>query len=181
MTDKKTTWNQAGVAGLVLGGVCIVYMLVTSWTGKIGSTKPLVAMLISILNLVLWAAKFVGCIYLMKFFLKRFAAGDAEEDNSTVFAFGVRIALLSSIVYSAFWLADVTIISPDMLDNAFDMIMQNFGSKLDSNTLQAFEESMSSFSTAGFFTNLVYCFLFGTVLSAILSRNIPPRNPFEQR
>ena len=29
-----------------------------------------------------------------------------------------------------------------------------------------------------FFSNLVYCFLYGTVLSAVLSRNIPPRDPF---
>jgi hypothetical protein len=32
--------------------------------------------------------------------------------------------------------------------------------------------------TVSFFTNLIYCFLFGVVLSAILSRNIPSRNPF---
>ena len=181
MTDKKTTWNQAGVAGLVLGGVCIVYMLITGWTGKLGSDKPALAMLISILNLVLWAAKFFGCICLMKFFLKKFAAGDPEEDNRSVFAFGVKVALLSALVYSAFWLADMTIINPDALQTALDTVMQSFGDKLDSNSLQALDESMSSFPTVGFFTNLVYCFLFGTVLSAIQSRNIPPRNPFEQK
>ena len=32
--------------------------------------------------------------------------------------------------------------------------------------------------TFSFFVNLFYCWLFGTVLSAILSRNIPSRNPF---
>ena len=32
-----------------------------------------------------------------------------------------------------------------------------------------------------FFSNLVYCFLYGTVLSAVLSRNIPPRDPFARK
>ena len=29
-----------------------------------------------------------------------------------------------------------------------------------------------------FFSNLIYCFFFGTILSFILSRNVPSRNPF---
>ena len=43
-------------------------------------------------------------------------------------------------------------------------------------SLEAMEEM--NLGTISFFTNLIYCFLFGTVLSAILSRNIPSRNPF---
>ena len=37
---------------------------------------------------------------------------------------------------------------------------------------------MAKLPNVMFFVNLFWCWLFGTVLAAIFSRNIPPRNPF---
>ena len=49
---------------------------------------------------------------------------------------------------------------------------------LDSNSLAMLEKMEGSYPQISFFSNLIYCFLFGTVLSAILSRDIPSRDPF---
>ena len=44
--------------------------------------------------------------------------------------------------------------------------------------MTAVEEMIPRTPTIMFLVNFLYCWLFGTSLSAILSRNIPSRNPF---
>lgn len=177
MTDKKSLWDSAGKAGLVLGSVCVAYIAVTSFSAKLGSDSKMVAMLISLLNTCLWIAKFVGCIVLMKYFMKKYAASDKQMTNSDTFRFGSATALLSGLIYSAFYLAWVLFIQPDSFQAAFDMIIQN--SALDPDMFSELENMLPKMPVISFFSNLLYCWLFGTVVSAIFSRNIPSRNPFE--
>jgi hypothetical protein len=56
--------------------------------------------------------------------------------------------------------------------------MQQMAPMMDSNTLNAVDSFMENLPQLTFFSNLIYCFLFGTVLTAILSRNIPSKDPF---
>ena len=49
---------------------------------------------------------------------------------------------------------------------------------LDSNSMSMLEKMEEDYPQISFFSTLIYCFLYGTVLSAILSRNIPERDPF---
>ena len=44
--------------------------------------------------------------------------------------------------------------------------------------LSTAEQIVAKMPTTMFFTNIIYCWLYGTVLSAILSRKICPDNPF---
>jgi len=172
---KINIWERAGKAGLVLGGVSIAYMLITMLTGKLiqngGAT-----FLIGALNLLLWIAKFAGCILLMRFFMKRFADAEPAADRSIVFRFGARVALLSALLYSAFYLAYVSFIAPDTFEQAISMLEDN--PMLDSNTLASVEEMIPKMPTIAFFGNLIWCWLFGTVLSAIFSSSLRPQNPF---
>lgn len=177
MTDKKSLWDSAGKAGLVLGAVCVAYIAVTSFSAKLGTDSKMVAMLINLLNTCLWIAKFVGCILLMKYFMKKYAASDKQITNSDTFRFGSATALLSGLIYSAFYLAWVLFIQPDSFQAAFDMIIQNSG--LDPDMFSELENMLPKMPVISFFSNLLYCWLFGTVISAIFSRNIPSRNPFE--
>ena len=179
MTDKKTMWEEAGKAGLILGGISIAYALLTVLTSKLGTDKAGLAMLISLLNFGLWAAKFAACIYLMKLFMTRYAATDSEITNSQTFGFGVATALLSAILVAGFSLANILFITPDAIDTAFEMISEGYSSMLTSDAVDAMEQMKGMMPQIVFFSNLIYCFLFGTILSAILSRNIPSTNPFE--
>lgn len=172
--QKNIIWESAGKAGLVLGGVSIVYMLCTMLTGKLAENGPVV--LLSLLNGVLWIAKFVACIYLMRLFMLRFSKADPSADNARVFRFGMLTALFSALLYSAFYLAYVSFIAPDTFEQALGMLEDN--PFLDSNSMAAIEEMMPRLPTISFFVNLVWCWLFGTVLAAIFSRSIPSTNPF---
>ena len=173
--SRKDLWDAAGKAGLVLGLVSSAYVLLTSLLTKLGGGTGM-AFLSTILAFLLWAAKFAGCILLMKFFMKRFAAAHPGIDNSGTFKFGMVTALLSALIFAAFDMAYMTWIAPDTMSQAVEMIQESYGSMLPAESLEALEEI--NFGTVTFFTNLIYCFLFGTVLSAILSRSIPSSNPF---
>ena len=178
-TSRSGFWNMAGKAGLVLGAVSSVYMLVSQLLADAASTTG-TAFLLSLVSLLLWAAKFVGCILLMKFFMKKYASASAtvKVTNNDTFKFGMGVALLSAIVYSAFYFAYVSFIAPDTFDTAMNMMYEQYSSMMTSDAMDAMESI--NLERASFFFNLIYCFIFGTILSAILSRNIPSRNPFDQ-
>ena len=174
---RKELWDKAGVAGLALGLVSTAYMFVSLLLVK-PTTQAGLSVLMSLLSLVIWAAKFVGCILLMKFFLKKFCDTHPASTNSTIFKYGMIIALLSALIYSGIYLAYYSLIAPDALSETLDTAIASYSSMMDSNSLQMLDSLKENYVTISFFSNLIYCFIFGTVLSAILSRNIPSKNPF---
>ena len=173
--SRKDLWDAAGKAGLVLGLVSTAYVLVTSLLTKLNGSTGM-ALISTLLAFIVWAAKFAGCILLMKYFMTKFAAAHPGVDNSGTFRFGMVTALLSALIFAAFDMAYMTWIAPDTMSQAMEMIQESYGSMLPEESFEAMENI--NFGTVTFFANLIYCFLFGTILSAILSRNIPSRNPF---
>ena len=180
MAEKNIIWESAGKAGLALGGVSILYMLCTMLTGKLAeSASGFGVVAVSLGNFVLWAVKFAACLFLMRFFMLRFSQADPTADNNRVFKFGMLTALLSALFYSAFYLAYTSFIAPDTFDTALEILRDN--PYIDSNSMEQVEEMIPRMPTIAFFMNLVYCWLFGTVLAAIYSRNIPSQNPFNDQ
>jgi hypothetical protein len=88
------------------------------------------------------------------------------------------MALLSALVYSAAAFANIAFINGDAVAEQMDMMMQQMGSMMDSNTMSIMEAYIEKLPQITFFSNLIYCTAYGTVLSFILSRNIPSRDPF---
>ncbi len=167
-------WNDAGKAGLALGAVSAAYLFITQF--MTGAELPtFVSML---LTGILWIGKFAGCIWLMMAFMKKFAADNPEADNRATRRFGTVAALLSAVVYSAISLANVAFISADMFAEQTNIMIQQLAPMMDSNTMSQMDEMMERLPQITFFSNLIYCFIYGAVLSAILSRNIPSRDPF---
>jgi len=167
-------WNTAGKAGLILGLTSAAYLLITQWTGQAG----LPALVTSLTGGILWLGKFIGCILLMRFFMKKFAAENAAADNAGTFRLGVATSLLSALVFSAFAFANVAFISADLYAEQMDIVMQQMGPMMDSNTMNQMDKMLENLPQITFFSNLIYCFIYGTILSFILSRNIPSRDPF---
>ena len=172
---KNNLWEQAGKAGLVLGGISIVYMVLTALTGKAAEAGN-ATFLLGLVNVLLWIAKLGACIYLMRFFILRFAMRDPSVDSSRAFRFGMATALLSALLYSAFYLAYVSFIAPDTFEQALSVLEDN--PMMDSNSMSAIEDMIPKMPTISFFVTLIWCWLFGTVLAAIFSRNVASKNPF---
>ena len=171
---QMNMWNIAGKAGLALGMLSTAYLFITQWIG----TAELPAFISIIANMLLWVVKFGGCIWLMIYFMKKFATQNPEADNSKTFRMGIASALLSALVYSAFSFANVAFFYPDMFAEQIGTMTQQMAPTLDSNMTAELEKTMQRLPQITFFSNLIYCFIYGTILSFAVSRSIPSRNPF---
>ncbi|MBO4566952.1 MAG: DUF4199 domain-containing protein [Bacteroidales bacterium] len=176
--DRKIVWNDALRSGLVLGGISIAYMVVNMLLGKLNGGAA-VGVLVNVGGVLLWLFKFYICIRLFKLFMLRFASAHEGVTNADSFRFGFATALLSALLYSAFYLAWVSFVQPDIFNDAIDLARETYSNMLTADQLDSFDELAPKMPGMSFFANLIYCTLFGTVLSAIFSRNIPSRNPFE--
>lgn len=172
--DKKMFWNAAGKAGLVLGAVPAIIMAFSALATKL----PPVAC--AAVDGVLWLVKFIGCIMLLRFFMKRFGMEVEDAASSDVFRFGVAVALLSGLVYSAFYLCYVSFINPEFFRESVETALGQYASVMDSNSLAAMEELIPRLPSLSFFANFLWCFIYGTALSAILCRYIKSDNPFSE-
>ncbi|MBR1575969.1 MAG: DUF4199 domain-containing protein [Bacteroidales bacterium] len=168
---KKDFWDGAGKAGIVLGAVPILYMLIEQLLLQ-NLAEQIGAFPSTLVTLVLWAAKFVGCILLMRWYMKRFAAQHENVTRRDANRFGCAIALTSALIYSAFVLAWSKFIDPDMFARAFETAAEQYASFMDSNTLDMMEQMKGNMPVIAFFSNFIYCFLFGVILSAILAPGI---------
>ena len=171
---RKTLWEEAGKAGLALGAVSSAYLFMTQFIGNI-EMPAVVTMLV---NTVLWAAKFGGCIWLMMFFMKKFCKQHPSVGNGTTYRLGLAISVLSALVYAAASFANTAFISADMINENMNLVMEQMAPMMDSNSMNQMDEIMSKLPQITFFSNLFYCIIYGSILSFILSRNIPSKNPF---
>lgn len=166
MEHKRNIWNPGLLSGLVLGAISIIYFVVTQKCS------------IGIVNLILWMLKLGGCILFLRFAMLRFAKIEDGIVNSDTFKMGLVAAVSSAILFSAFYLAYMLYIDPDAISNAINTALEQYEDVISEDVLEQFEAIAPRVPQIGFWANLVYCSIFGTVLSAILSRNIPSRNPF---
>ena len=175
--SRKEFWDGALKAGFVLGMVAIVYMLAEEFLqqhvqGQMGG------MVYSMITFFLWAAKFAGCILLMRWFMSRFATRNTDTLRQDVSRYGTAIALTSALLYSAFVLFWSKYIDTEMFSRSFEQVTAAYSSMLDSNTMSMMENLETKMPVIAFFTNFIYCFLFGTILSSILSNSICKNDPF---
>lgn len=167
-TERKSIWVEAGLPGLILGLVPIGFDGLSTLAGS--------SLLITIL---LKAVKIFVCIYLLKHFLKKFSAVHEETERRAIFRYGAVIALLSAMVVSFWLLVYMKVIAPDMFLDAIDELRSAKPSPFSASDLAALEETLPVLPTIAFFFNLVYCFLFGVVASAVIAENISSDNPFD--
>ena len=73
---------------------------------------------------------------------------------------------------------EMLFISPESVDLLFDTVYNVMGPALDDNGRNAVEHLREIYPQYIFFATLIYCFIYGTILSAILSARIPSKDPF---
>lgn len=172
--DNRTIWNNAAKTALVFAAVTIVCNLLKR--GLAALNPPSFLLLLG--SGVLWAAEFVGCIYLMIFFMKKLVGNYEGVINADTYKYGRRIALLSAILISSVEFLILYFSPEEKLQEMIDTMLAGYASMFDSNTLSVMEETLQNLPAITFVSNLIYCFLYGTILSAILSRSIPQPDPF---
>lgn len=166
--------NRAATAGLALGAASTAYLFAVQYLPHFVHSPVLVG----VMTAALWIVKVAGCIFILRaFMLDLVNSYDGIRRRQTM-KFGVLAALFSSLIFSAANLADVLYICPDTVEQAIDLAMSQYSTVLGSNELEMLDTFKDNMPAITFFSNLIYCFLYGAVLSAIMSRYIPRTDPF---
>lgn len=171
---KSNIWNEAAKAGLVLGITSSAYLFMNNYLGTL-DVNPI---LLTFFNITLRVVKIALCVFIMVALMKKFINDNPDATNNDTRKLGSLAALLSAFIFAGVSFADIAYISPDLYAEQQKMIMDIYSQTLDANMLAGIEKTMRYMPQYTFFTTLIYCYLYGSVLSAILSRNIPSRNPF---
>ena len=172
--DNKTLWNEAGRVGFVFGGFSSLCLLLKEGAGLTGSN-----FLVTAAAIILWAVEFFGCILLMKKYML-----DLRDkfDDVTVFdayRFGRRVALLSGLILAA---VDAVLIMK-MPQDTVTSVMSELSAAMPAGLGHVSEDDLGrlvdKLPLYTFIGQWLYCFLYGSLLSAILSRYIFLQGPFQ--
>ncbi|MBR5385415.1 MAG: hypothetical protein IK143_06080 [Bacteroidales bacterium] len=166
-------WNLSMKSGLAFALLSVSCMLIKNLTGAILDG----GMAVSLIRFVLWAIEFGGCIYLMDRFMQNLTTDFEGVTRSHTFAYGRRIALFSSILVAGAG-AIYTALNQDLLIAEYDKAMAAYASMMDSNTLAIIEDFRNNLPVITLISTFIYCYLYGIILSAIISTRHPSRNPF---
>ncbi|MCI5989536.1 MAG: DUF4199 domain-containing protein [Candidatus Cryptobacteroides sp.] len=182
IVDRHALWNEGSKYGLYLGAATGIFIFLNMFTASMAGGSAGLKMLAVALNAGLWLLKFLGCLWLMRFFMLRFVMDHPSADNRHTFRLGVITAMTSALVYSGINLLNICVISPDSIKEAVDTLMQTYTSigALSDSEMIAVEKMMGWYPQIAFFSNFIYCFIYGTVVSLIFSGSIPPKDIFAE-
>ena len=159
--DSKTLWNEAGRVGFVFGGFSSLCLLL-----KEGAA------------IILWAVEFFGCILLMKKYmldLRDKFDGVTVEDT---YRFGRRVALLSGLILAA---VDAVLIMK-MPQETVESVVTELNTAISSKMGAGYEGEIGRFVDKlplyTFIGQWLYCFLYGSLLSGIMSRYLYMQDAF---
>ena len=175
---RKVIWNEAARTGIALGAVSVAYIFITYFLDKIpaGAVPGILTM---ILSFALRIAKIVGCIMILRHAMIKLASDYSEASNRHTYRLGLASSILSALIVAAAYMFHIQFIAMDEILASMDAMMGMMGSIMDHNSLEAAKDMADNLPLASFISVLFYCFVYGWILSAILSANIPAKNPFK--
>ncbi len=163
--DNTVIWNEAAKGGFLFGAISIGCLALKELAALSGSN-----FLIQAASILLWALQFFGCILLMKKLQLDFRDKYQDVKMRNTFLMGSRAALLSGLLVASAQALIIMYMPAETIDSLMGEISQSMGM-----TASQQEEVDSLLDRLPLFTFLfqwMYCFLYGTALSSIMSRYI---------
>lgn len=169
--SSNLSWNTAAVTGLIMAAVTIVLALILSLCSKIGGVGG------SAFSFILSLVKICVCIWVFGLIMKRFY-DTVENDYVSLQRYGMKVALFSSILVAAWSALDILVFHPGQMEESIAEMQSQMSGMLDSNSLAAMEDILPKLPVISFFSNLIYCFIWGWILATVYARRLCPINPF---
>lgn len=174
--SSSVSWNSAALAGLVMGAATIVLDYLPMLPTLLGGDSVIGNLLAGVFKIV----KIVACIYLFRVLMLRFF-NTVQTDYARIQRYGLKVALFSSIVVAGFSVLQILVINPEMMTQTIQAVQNTYQHMMDSNTMAAMEKMISKLPVITFFSSLIYCYLWGWILSTSFARRLFPVNPFGER
>ena len=170
--SSSASWNSAALAGLVMAAVTIALDFARGLASKLPGVGG------GVLSFFAWALKLVLCAWTFRYLMKRFYEGFDGVDSFSLKRYGLKLALFSSIIVSAYSLVSMLVINPDTINEIMNTYRETYASMMDSNSEAALEKMLPKLPTYIGLVSVVYCFLWGWLYSSLFSKSIAPFDPF---
>ena len=163
--DNSTLWNEAARTGALLGLVSVGCLLLRELAAASG-----VQFLITAATVLLWVTEFFGCILILK--RRMLDLRDAWQDvkMADTYRLGRRAALLSGLVLASAQALVVMYMPQETVEQLVSAVSESM--KMSASQQEEMSGMMDRLPVLTFLFQWLYCFLYGTVLSGILSRYI---------
>jgi len=165
--DEKTLWNEAGRVGFVFGGFSSACLLLKEGAGLTDSM-----FLVQAATIILWAVEFFGCILLMKKYMLDLRDKFDGVTMVDAYRFGRRVALLSGLILAAVDAVLIMKLPQDTVASVVDELTASVSAQLGSGYEDEIGRVVDRLPLYVFIFQWLYCFLYGSLLSAIMSRYI---------
>lgn len=133
-----------------------------------------------ILNFILKVVKIVACVIAFKYLLERFH-NNVKVGYPELQRYGQKIALFSSILVSGFTMLQLLVINPEHDSADGENALRKPIKACGFNTATAMEKMMNMIPAFTFVFTLLYCYLWGWMLSTAFARRLFPVNAFGER
>ena len=163
--DNTTLWNEAAKAGALLGLVSVSCLVLKELAGMSGS-----AFLAQAAVVILWSVEFFGCILLMKKVQLDLRDKYENVKMEDTFRLGRRAAALSGLLLASAQALIILYMPQETMDTLVSDISQAMS--MTSSQKEQVEGMLDKMPLYSFVFQWLYCFLYGTVLSSIMSRYI---------
>ena len=163
--DNKTLWNEAGRVGLVFGGFSSLCLVLKEAAGLTDSS-----FLVQAAAIILWVVEFFGCILLMKKYMLDLKDKYDGLTMPDAYHFGRRVALLSGLILAAVDALVIMKLPQDTVADVMNELSAAVTAKMGGGYEGEVARVVDRLPVYVFFGQWIYCFLYGSLLSAIMSR-----------
>ncbi|MGM9787271.1 MAG: DUF4199 domain-containing protein [Candidatus Cryptobacteroides sp.] len=171
--DKKIIINEAAKAALIFGLISVAYLLCAFLLND--------SIAGSIVMVIFRLAKLVGLIWLMRALMVKLKNKYAGVGRKELVRYGTYIALFSAIIVACGDYLCYNVIFPNEITEMMNGVYEQLAPLMDSNSLEVLSNTESYLASIQTISDLIYCFLYGWVLSLILAPRICPTDIFSEK
>ena len=161
--DNNALWNEAAKAGAYLGGVSVGCLVLRELAVASG-----IAFLVTAASILLWVVEFFVCILVMKDVMLSLRSHYEDVKMVDTYRLGRRAAFLSGLLVAS----AQAIFIMKMPEAQMNELIDQMAASLGTSAREQIEGMMDNLPIITFFSQWIYCYLYGTVLSSIMSRYI---------
>ena len=173
---NRLIWKRASEKGALLGGLSVLCLGLKQLAATSG-----VQLLETGGGIILWLVEFFGCILILRDAMKKQEADVPGTNNRDSYLLGRRMCIFSSFMLALAVVALVLYVPDNIYTAAFAQASETYAATLGADARAALADlDIAERPGVLFFSQFLYAWLYGCIVSSILARNIP-RDPRVQQ
>jgi len=165
---QSNRWKAAATSGILLALITIISTLIQAvFTPG------------AIINLIIWAIKSVGSIWLLTYFIKEYSTSFTLFTFKDGFRYGFLVAFFSSLICASYMFLHYAVIFPEAIAAQMDKVMEMMASS-NPNAIDTLDKIGPKLPQLIFVITLFYYTIIGVIASAIIANYTKKGSLFDE-